>query len=225
MDQAIVIIRYKLISTGTAKATGGSISFDSTKTYHTFTSSGTFQVTSGPLTGETLIVAGGGSAGYYGGGGGAGGLLWYGSPTPTKTANGSAITYTDSTTYPISVGGGGNPVGPYSVNPKRGLSGSNSVITHPGGPYSATGGGGGGGNDGSPSTDAHSGRPGGSGGGGSRQNATGSPGPGISGQGNAGGGASGSAGSHEGGGGGGAGGAGTDGSGGQYGGMDYSSLI
>ena len=80
-----------------------------------------------------LIVAGGGSAGYYGGGGGAGGGAG-GSPTPTKTAIGSAITYTNSTTYPITVGGASS-VGPGSVNPKRGISGSNSVITHPGGPY------------------------------------------------------------------------------------------
>ena len=64
----IVVVRYKIGSVSAAKATGGNISFDDTKTYHTFTTSGAFAVTSGPISGETLIVAGGGGGGFYGGG-------------------------------------------------------------------------------------------------------------------------------------------------------------
>jgi len=216
----IVVVRYQIGQlTAAAKATGGAISYYDGKTIHTFTSTGAFQVTNGPISGETLIVAGGGGAGYYGGGGGAGGLLWYGSPTPTKTANGSAITYLNSTTYPISVGAGGASVGPYSIAPKRGNSGTATVVTHPSGPYSATEGGGGGGNDGGNLAD-HSGRPGGSGGGASNQNfPAGAVGPGVPGQGNPGGLATGLYNPNEGGGGGGAGGAGTAGGSGSHGGI------
>ena len=45
------------------KATGGAISFYGGKTIHTFINSGTFNVTSGPITAEMMIVAGGGSGG------------------------------------------------------------------------------------------------------------------------------------------------------------------
>lgn len=195
-----------------ARATGGDISFYGGKVIHVLKSTEDFVVTSPtPIVGETLIVAGAGGAGYYGGGGGAGGLLWYGSSEPWKTANGPAITYAGSTPYTVTIGGGGASLGPYPTqNPKQGLDGTASTITHPSGPYSATGGGGGGGN--SPASNpVHDGKPGGSGGGASTQNATGSPGPGIAGQGSAGGASAGTAGSNRAGGGGGAGGVGHSG--------------
>ena len=77
----IVILRYKIATVQTAKASGGAISFYGGKTIHTFTTSGTF-VTPGSFseTCEYFIVAGGGGGGadYYpsargAGGGGAGG--------------------------------------------------------------------------------------------------------------------------------------------------------
>ena len=72
----IVVVRYKIASLdGTAKATGGSISFTGTKTVHTFTSSGTFHNPTA-LTIDYLIIGGGGAGGSNnGGGGGAGGVV------------------------------------------------------------------------------------------------------------------------------------------------------
>ena len=75
----IVVVRYQIQATqsGTAKATGGSISYFGGKTIHTFTGSGTFTNTSDSnLTVDHIIVAGGGAGGgtYHGAGGGAGGV-------------------------------------------------------------------------------------------------------------------------------------------------------
>ena len=42
----VVVVRYKIGETGTEKATGGVISYYNNKTIHTFTSSGTFNITS-----------------------------------------------------------------------------------------------------------------------------------------------------------------------------------
>src|SRR5210317_919388 len=61
----------------TIQATGGTVTTDGLDKIHTFTSSGTFQVTAGTGTIEYLIVAGGaGGAENHGGGGGAGGLIY-----------------------------------------------------------------------------------------------------------------------------------------------------
>ena len=66
---------------GIHAATGGSIATDGDYKVHTFTSNGTFEVTTAPAAGATveyLLVAGGGSAGRswnWGGGGGGGGVL------------------------------------------------------------------------------------------------------------------------------------------------------
>ena len=72
----LVMVRYPILNLGgTAKATGGSITFYNGKTIHTFTASGTFTNTSGsPLTVDHVVVAGGGSGGgrAHGGGGCAG---------------------------------------------------------------------------------------------------------------------------------------------------------
>lgn len=79
----------------TFQATGGTITTDGTYNYHTFTSSGTFEVVDGEGEIEALIIAGGAAAGgNVGGGGGAGGLLIV---QDTLTQG----------TYSISVGSGG----------------------------------------------------------------------------------------------------------------------
>ena len=70
----IVVIRYQIAESesGSAKATGGAISFYGGKTIHAFTNSGTFATTSdwSAATVEYVVVGGGGAG--VGGGGGAG---------------------------------------------------------------------------------------------------------------------------------------------------------
>ena len=83
-----VVVRYEITQTqtGTAKATGGSISYYGGKTIHTFTNSGQFTTTTAIPSAEVFIVAGGGSGGTgssksgssrAGGGGGAGGVVFH----------------------------------------------------------------------------------------------------------------------------------------------------
>jgi len=92
----IVVVRYQIAQlTATAKATGGAISYYSGKTIHTFTSSGVFNVTTGPLSVEYVVVAGGASGGIKGGGGGAGGY---------RTATGFTVNPGPNT---VTVGAGG----------------------------------------------------------------------------------------------------------------------
>ena len=105
------------------QATGGTITTVGSYKYHTFTSSGTFQVTSlasGSM--EYMIVAGGaGGAGGHGGGGGGGGLLENNAFTPSvasysvsigaggaaKTSDGNGSAGTDSTFNSQTASGGG----------------------------------------------------------------------------------------------------------------------
>ena len=55
----IVVVRYQIASTLTAKATGGAISFYNGKTIHTFTSSGTFTIPTGLMKpSNTSLLAG-----------------------------------------------------------------------------------------------------------------------------------------------------------------------
>ena len=101
-SSGIVVIRYQIGEiAGTAKATGGSVSFSpSGKTVHTFTSSGTFVMPgSYPSTPvQILTVAGGGGGGNrHGGGGGAGGLI------QLPAANGTLA----NGTYSVVIGAGG----------------------------------------------------------------------------------------------------------------------
>ena len=56
-------------------ASGGIISDYGTYRAHIFTSSGTFDVDSGPITADILIVGAGGGGGYDRGGGGGGGAF------------------------------------------------------------------------------------------------------------------------------------------------------
>ena len=134
--------------------------------YHTFGTSGTFEITSGNSEIDILVVAGGGGGGgRAGGGGGAGGIVYVQS-VPLSSG-----------TYPVSIGnagaGAGQPGHPQfpanqSSNPHIGESGSDSYFGTPGVSiggqpnYFLAKGGGGGGQASNPSS---YGTPGGSSGG------------------------------------------------------------
>ena len=202
-------------------ATGGTITESGDFKIHTFTGDGCFVVSSiggcrpidGPSNVDYLVVAGGGGGGYQrGGGGGAGGFreshstpvsgCYTASPLVTPTG----ITVS-TTTYPVTVGGGGTG-GTYPST--QSTNGSNSVFS------TITSAGGGHGGD---AICAQNASPGGSGGGGkgasgnpSDAGGTGNTPPVSPPQGNSGGSGSPSA-FYGAGGGGGAGAAGTNGSG------------
>jgi len=120
------------------EATGGTITTCGNCKIHTFTSPGTFCVSSlaenapNNQVSYMVVAGGGGGGGNRGGGGGAGGFREDKSPTTPYTASplegAGAITVTASP-YPITVGGGGTggpgPTGPTS----DGGSGSNSVFS------------------------------------------------------------------------------------------------
>ena len=97
-----VVVRYSIgSSAGTAKASGGLISFYNSKVIHTFTSSVVFTTNAGfNETCEYVIIAGGGAGGSGGGmsGGGGSGVL--------KTAT-TPINTPTSTPHAVSVGNGG----------------------------------------------------------------------------------------------------------------------
>jgi len=150
-------------------ATGGTITCCGDYKIHTFTSPGTFAVSSvgncvtpAPERDKvnTLIIAGGGGGGWGdgcspGGAGGAGGYRFNCSLTVTATS------------YPITVGAGG-AAGPTTPNspPNAGANGSNTIFLS----ITSSGGGGGGGSGTPPGNTRVSGSPGGSGGGGSESN-------------------------------------------------------
>lgn len=149
-------------------ATGGTITYSGNYKIHTFTTSGTFQITSGSGTVEYLVIAGGAGGGSEGsggrgGGGGAGGMR----ESSFTRGVGS---------YTVTVGAGGaGGVGTQAI----GSNGGNSVFDT----VTATGGGGGG-----SSVANYNGASGGSGGGGSPDGVTaGNGGAGTGGQGNNGG--------------------------------------
>jgi len=211
----IVMVRYKIASVATAKATGGAISFYGGKTIHAFTNSGTFATTSNWSAGnvEYVVVAGGGAGGNnLSGGGGAGGFLTGSTPIgahPVQTS--------------IQIGSGGAlSTSPIAYPNRATIYGNSGTPSYFGTPITAYGGGGGG------TVDSNNAQPGGSGGGsggGSTGGPSGAPGnkqTGTStaapGQGNAGGNTP-RSGSYGAGGGGGAGGAGTANSDGGVGGV------
>ena len=147
------------------EATGGTVSNISGYRIHTFTSSGSFQVTGGAGDIEYLVVAGGGKggdAGWGGGGGGAGGLL-QGNVSVTPG------------TYTVTIGGGGS--GSLSRYQTGGSNGSNSAISGSGVSVTANGGGYGSSAGGSPY--GHPGGDGGSGGGAAQRDAPKAGGRGI----------------------------------------------
>ena len=102
-------------------ATGGTITTSGGYTYHTFTSSDSFIVTSGTKNIDYLVIAGGGGAGdgdnavNTGGGGGAGGIV---------LTSGTSIS---SGTHTVTVGAGGN------INTNGDDSSFNSTTTTGGG--------------------------------------------------------------------------------------------
>lgn len=167
---------------GIHAATGGSIATDGDYKVHTFTSNGTFEVTTAPAAGATveyLLVAGGGAAGRswnWGGGGGGGGVL-------------SGYLDVSAQEYAVVVGAGG--ARGTTANTLGG--GANSTF----GGLAAVGGGAGRSGYGGDSPDYQSPTAGGSGGG-----SISGPGAGTAGQGFAGGSGTGGSNPHGGGGGG-----------------------
>jgi len=129
----IVVVRYRLAESpsGTAKATGGAISFYGGKTIHTFTTSGNF-VNSSPITDAEFVLVGGGGGGGYpqGGGGGAGGMVVHTGPFTIPAATNAVV---------VGGGGSGLPAAAQPANP-----GTTTTLTFPGAPatYSAYRGGG-----------------------------------------------------------------------------------
>lgn len=112
-------------ATGTGLATGGTITTDGDYTLHTFTSSGSFEVT-GTMECEILVVgAGGGGGCYWGGGGGGGGVVH-------ATANLATGTYTVTVG---SGGAGGDPLG--TTHGGSGVDSSFDSISANGGGYGA----------------------------------------------------------------------------------------
>ena len=157
-------------------ATGGTVTTSGDFKIHSFTGDGCFVVSDIGNQGtavDYLVVAGGGGGGgtncTSGAGGGAGGFRFYAN-TVTNTQSGpgaplnnypsgTSVTLT-TTTYPVTVGGGGTGGPDISGGPTLGGNGSNSVFST----ITSTGGGGGHGyKGGTPLV----GNPGGSGGGGS----------------------------------------------------------
>ena len=181
-------------------ATGGTITTSGDFKIHTFTSSGTFTVTSagspgGSTTVDYLVIAGGGGSGSeVGGGGGAGG---YRESFPNPATGGLSVSVQG---YPITVGAGG--AGNSAPGGGPGTQGSSSVFStitsagggsgggkvNAGGGAGGSGGGaayfGGGGSGNSPSVSPPQGNPGGgapgtvSGGGGGGASSAGGNGPG-----------------------------------------------
>ena len=153
----IVVVRYQIASTGTAKATGGAVSFYSGKTIHAFTSSGTFVNPASIDNVEVVMVAGGGAGGNnIGAGGGAGAVL---------ESPGTGFTFPNNT-YTITVGAGA--AGKTSLGPATPGTATDTTISYPG-PYTWTAQRGGYG-AGYPNIAA---QPGGSGGGGAPDNPSG----------------------------------------------------
>jgi hypothetical protein len=157
----VLMAAWTQTASGAVAAAGGSFTSDvGSYRIHTFTSNGTFTVTSGGSA-DVLVVAGGGGGGStIGGGGGAGGLIY---------TNGYAL---EAGTYNVVVGSGGG--GGASGSGAQGVTGGESVFIS----LTASGGGGGGG------WNSGAGSGGGSGGGGSQYGGGGS---GITGQGKGGG--------------------------------------
>jgi hypothetical protein len=204
------------------QATGGTITTCGNCKIHTFTSPGTFTVTTAAQCSANnavshLVIAGGGGGSVQGGGGGAGGFREVKSPVTPYTASPldgypsspNRITVT-ATGYPITVGAGGG--GACFPSPRMGAKGSDSVFSS----ITSAGGGGGKGYSTSAPVAAPGFMNGGSGGGGasgpgsSNPAGTGNTPPTTPPQGNNGGSSSGDSGDFNGAGGGGAGGAGTN---------------
>jgi len=155
-------------------ATGGTVTTSGDFKIHTFTSPGTFCVSSagnaaGSNTVDYMVVAGGGGGGKSGtsdpsGGGGAGGYressgAASGCYSRSPLGSGVSALPVSVSPYPVTVGGGG---GGSSSFPSKGSNGSNSVFSS----ITSAGGGGGASGYGYGGTESsRNGNPGGSGGG------------------------------------------------------------
>ena len=151
----VVIVRYEIGTPqmGTAKATGGQISFFNGKTIHTFTSTGTF--TAPGTFNETVeyvaVAGGGGGATDQGGGGGAGGYRTGSTPL------------TGPAPFAVTIGAGGKGTfGTSQPGAQKASKGVDTTVAFPSGTITSTGGGGGASYNSTPV----GGNPGGSGGGG-----------------------------------------------------------
>ena len=166
----IVVCRYEISALGgTAKATGGSISYYDGKVIHAFTNPGDFNVTSTIPSAEVVVIGGGGGGGWGAlgdggsGGGGAGAVLIH--PAMPFGTGPNAVVIGEG-----GFGGYANRRGPIHNN-KYGDQGESSTFAG----LVALGGGYGNGQEGYPGGANSGGGDGGSGGGGS---GGGSPGPG-----------------------------------------------
>ena len=119
-------------------ATGGTILTSGDYKTHVFTSDANFVVDTAPTPGNNTVdyyvIAGGGGAASNSqqAGAGAGGFrvsndLCVPAPTMSPLANSSGLTVSASTTYPVTVGGGGRAG--LSPSPSDGVKGSNSVFS------------------------------------------------------------------------------------------------
>lgn len=136
-------------------ASGGNVDGTSADgaTYHIFTASGSFVVSSGSKTAEVLMIAGGGGGGNQHGGGGGAGALYF-NTSFSLTAG----------TYPVTIGGGG--AGGTSASPDGSTNGGNTIFG-PGTPlHVQMNGGGRGRRMATPNVTLEPGGPGGCGGGG-----------------------------------------------------------
>jgi hypothetical protein len=159
--------------TAVALPTGGTITTDGNYKIHTFTSSGTFAISTSSISNvEYVVVAGGGGGGAPGGGGGGAG--GYRSSVVSENSGGGNSAETrlnlSSGSYTVTVGAAG-AAGVYTVSP--GGTGGDSVF----GSITSAGGGGGNGNSQTPT----SGGSGGGSGGGTGTGASGTSGQGYAG--------------------------------------------
>ena len=162
----IVVVRYQIPgAAGTAKATGGSISYYNGKTIHTFTSSGIFATTSDwSATDIEYVIVGGGAAGGADAGGGGGAGAYRTGTTPIGA-------HPVATSIQVGAGGAGVVPG----QPEPGGNGGAGTPSYFGTPLTSPGGGGGGG--GLNASNNGAGSPGGSGGGGRTNRSPGAGGP------------------------------------------------
>lgn len=210
----IVVVRYKIASvqTGSAKATGGAISYYNGRAIHTFLTPGSFENTSGsPLAIDYVLVAGGGAGmNDQGGGGGAGGVLTNIPGMMPATTSISDVQSGSPNALTISIGQGGHGRRSYNYKVQARNDGGDTTMSGTGINVTAIGGGGASATN-SPGAsvdgvaNAYSGRPGGSGGSARYNRNPSLPGQGTAGQGNP------SSGQNQTGGGGGAGAPGGDG--------------
>ena len=162
----IVIVKYEIdtADAGTAKATGGLISFYNGKVIHTFNKSGT--LTTNPTFNETIeyvLVGGGGGGGgnNTGGGMGAGaGAGGFNTGTAPFSTGNSAVTITVGAGGLSSFTSDGASSTPHSPNWTPLFHGQSSKIAAPADPTFNFGAGGGGAGAGGPGRNGWSGQPG-----------------------------------------------------------------